>query len=250
MRRELPNHKMSCVTSPTTWVSWSARMFGTKCETTRRLIKVIHTFKPNPGECRAIFTVICRNISCNFFPKFRHYQKSECAPVPGERPPCPSCLTRGTTARPLASYPHQKARTAGTTPGSAPTPHRTMLMGPTPEDSPCLGLQQSTGAHGGGGGRGGTQRGACARPPMVVVRRLRQAWSSLEWIRACTGIVRGIPRGDGTRVTVDRRRWRVSYSAPWGRTVRCAHAVRKVGCFPPPVATGPRVLNSAPPMPL
>ena len=33
-----------------------------------------------------------------------------------------------------------------------------------------------------------------------------------------------------------------------GRTVRCARAVRKVGCFPPPVATGPKVLNSAPPM--
>ena len=32
----------------------------------------------------------------------------------------------------------------------------------------------------------------------------------------------------------------------WGRTVRCARAVRKVGCFSPPVATGPRVLNSAP----
>jgi hypothetical protein len=29
---------------------------------------------------------------------------------------------------------------------------------------------------------------------------------------------------------------------------RCAHAVRKVGCFPPLPATGPRVLNSAPPM--
>ena len=34
----------------------------------------------------------------------------------------------------------------------------------------------------------------------------------------------------------------------WGRTVHCARAVRKGGCFPPPVATGPRVLNSAPPM--
>ena len=33
-----------------------------------------------------------------------------------------------------------------------------------------------------------------------------------------------------------------------GRTVRCVRAVRKVGCFPPPVATGPRVLSSAPPM--
>ena len=32
-----------------------------------------------------------------------------------------------------------------------------------------------------------------------------------------------------------------------GRTVRCARAVRKVGCFPSPVATGPRVLNAAPP---
>ena len=31
-----------------------------------------------------------------------------------------------------------------------------------------------------------------------------------------------------------------------GRTVRCASAVRKVGCFSPPVAMGPRVLNSAP----
>ena len=31
-----------------------------------------------------------------------------------------------------------------------------------------------------------------------------------------------------------------------GRTVRCVRAVRKLGCFPPPVATGPRVLNSAP----
>ena len=29
-----------------------------------------------------------------------------------------------------------------------------------------------------------------------------------------------------------------------------ACAVRKGGCFPQPVATGPRVLNSAPPMPL
>ena len=33
-----------------------------------------------------------------------------------------------------------------------------------------------------------------------------------------------------------------------GRTVRCARAVQEVGCFPPPVATGPRVLHSAPPM--
>ena len=31
-----------------------------------------------------------------------------------------------------------------------------------------------------------------------------------------------------------------------GRSVRFAHAVRKVGSFPPPVETGPRVLNSAP----
>ena len=31
-----------------------------------------------------------------------------------------------------------------------------------------------------------------------------------------------------------------------GRTVRCAPAVQKAGCFPPPVATGPRGLNSAP----
>ena len=31
-----------------------------------------------------------------------------------------------------------------------------------------------------------------------------------------------------------------------GHTVRCAHTVRKVGCFPPPVAMGPRVLTSAP----
>ena len=31
-----------------------------------------------------------------------------------------------------------------------------------------------------------------------------------------------------------------------GRTVCCARAVRKVGCFPPPVATDPKVLNSAP----
>ena len=30
----------------------------------------------------------------------------------------------------------------------------------------------------------------------------------------------------------------------WAHTVRCARAVRKVGCFPPPVATGPRVLSS------
>ena len=30
--------------------------------------------------------------------------------------------------------------------------------------------------------------------------------------------------------------------------MRCACAVQKVGCFPPPVAMGPRVLNSAPPM--
>ena len=34
----------------------------------------------------------------------------------------------------------------------------------------------------------------------------------------------------------------------WRRTVRCARAVRKFGCFPPPVATGPRVLTSAPPI--
>ena len=27
---------------------------------------------------------------------------------------------------------------------------------------------------------------------------------------------------------------------------RCARAVPKVGCFPPPVATDPKVLNSAP----
>ena len=33
-----------------------------------------------------------------------------------------------------------------------------------------------------------------------------------------------------------------------GHAVRCARAVRKVGCFPPLVATGPRVLDSAPPM--
>ena len=32
-----------------------------------------------------------------------------------------------------------------------------------------------------------------------------------------------------------------------GRTVRCACAVRTVGCFPPPVARDSRVLNSAPP---
>ena len=31
-----------------------------------------------------------------------------------------------------------------------------------------------------------------------------------------------------------------------GCTVRCARAVRKVGCFSPLAATGPRVLNSAP----
>ena len=37
---------------------------------------------------------------------------------------------------------------------------------------------------------------------------------------------------------------------PWGRTVRCARAMRKVGWFSPPVATGPRVLNSAPYTPL
>ena len=48
--------------------------------------------------------------------------------------------------------------------------------------------------------------------------------------------------------------YRLAYhqqGAPWvlqgGRTVRRARAVRKVGCFPPPVATGP-VLNSGPPM--
>ena len=35
-----------------------------------------------------------------------------------------------------------------------------------------------------------------------------------------------------------------------GRTVRCARAVRKVGCFPPPVATDPKALNSAPYHPL
>ena len=31
-----------------------------------------------------------------------------------------------------------------------------------------------------------------------------------------------------------------------GRTVRCARSVRKVGCFPPLVATDPKVQNSAP----
>ena len=31
-----------------------------------------------------------------------------------------------------------------------------------------------------------------------------------------------------------------------GRTARYARAVRTGGCFSPPVATGPRVLNSAP----
>ena len=36
------------------------------------------------------------------------------------------------------------------------------------------------------------------------------------------------------------------FSALWGRTVRCALAVRKLGCLPPLVATGPRALNSAP----
>ena len=30
------------------------------------------------------------------------------------------------------------------------------------------------------------------------------------------------------------------------RAAPCAHGVRKVCCFSPPVATGPRVLNSAP----
>ena len=34
-----------------------------------------------------------------------------------------------------------------------------------------------------------------------------------------------------------------------GRTVRRARAVQKVDCFPPPVAMGPRVLNSAPDSP-
>ena len=34
------------------------------------------------------------------------------------------------------------------------------------------------------------------------------------------------------------------------RTGRCARAVRKGGCFPPPVAAGPKALNCAPPMPL
>ena len=33
-----------------------------------------------------------------------------------------------------------------------------------------------------------------------------------------------------------------------GRTVRCVCARAKVGSFPPPVATGPRVLNAAPMM--
>ena len=32
----------------------------------------------------------------------------------------------------------------------------------------------------------------------------------------------------------------------WGRTVRCARAVRNVGYFPSPVAMGPIVLTSAP----
>ena len=30
-----------------------------------------------------------------------------------------------------------------------------------------------------------------------------------------------------------------------GRTVRCVHTMQKVGCFSPPVAMGPKLLNSA-----
>ena len=44
--------------------------------------------------------------------------------------------------------------------------------------------------------------------------------------------------------------WMVVVNSGWapegGHNVRCARAVPRVGCFPPPVAMGPRVLNSAP----
>ena len=33
---------------------------------------------------------------------------------------------------------------------------------------------------------------------------------------------------------------------PFIKEAHCTRVVRKVGCLPPPVATGPRVLNSAP----
>ena len=53
----------------------------------------------------------------------------------------------------------------------------------------------------------------------------------------------------GHRSTIWRWHFRFSIlSRLWGRTVRCARAVPKVGGFPSPVATGPRVLTSAPPM--
>ena len=40
----------------------------------------------------------------------------------------------------------------------------------------------------------------------------------------------------------------VSNGVPLALCLRCARTVRKLGCFSPPVATGPSALNSAPPM--
>ena len=52
------------------------------------------------------------------------------------------------------------------------------------------------------------------------------------------------PGGGGEALGTERK----LLEGSGGRTVRCARAVPKVGCFSPPIATGPGVLNSAPPM--
>ena len=55
--------------------------------------------------------------------------------------------------------------------------------------------------------------------------------------------------GNGSVLGRARHVFKPKCHRPRGRTLRCARcarAVRKVGCFPPLVATGPRVLNSAP----
>ena len=70
-------------------------------------------------------------------------------------------------------------------------------------------------------------------------------WSTAQWL--CAGVC--MPAQAHSHNTtrhghgVDRR---ICDNALRGRTVRCARAVRKVGCFPPPEATGPRMLISAP----
>ena len=62
-----------------------------------------------------------------------------------------------------------------------------------------------------------------------------QVFTQISQARACTSSVSYCAVLDETNIHR-------------GRTARCVLAVRKVGCFSPPVATGPRVLNSAPPI--